>query len=596
MRVAVVVRRFGGRGMHEASLLELPPGRAPPQGALVSAVVTVEQPRGPDHGFDERTWLRRKGVHVVLRADRWRTAGARRGLGAVADRLRARVEAALLRGASGEREAVLAGVVLGDDQAVPERLRDRFRASGLYHLLAVSGQNVALVAVGALFLARLVGVPRVLGKVGALAGIGAYVLAVGAQPSVIRAGVVGALGSLAWIAARQRDRWHFLLLAAFVLLAWNPYTLLDAGFQLSFAAVAAIFVFVRPLLRVLEGYPLPRWLAEAIAVSTACAAATAPVLWLQFHSVPLLAVPANALAAPGDATAARARVARGARRSLRSRCCGAAREPRRVVRRLAGALRAARRRPAVRPGQLESRRPRARRLRSGCRGLCLAAMAELKPVYLISGSDRPKIRLALERLRNRFEEGAVEVLAAAEHPAEDAVAACNALGLFGGGDRLVIVEDVEAWKAADAKAIAEYLKNSAPETVLALVASEMKKDSALAKACAKAGELLVYEAPKKRDLPSWVAKQFEQHGTTADRDACRLLVVMVGEDPEQLRSEIEKLATWSGGEPVSEADVRLLASLSAETSVFVLTDAWGRRDAAAALASVESLLERSGRA
>jgi predicted membrane metal-binding protein len=150
LRVAVVVRRFGGRGLREASLLELPPGRAPPQGVLVSAVVTVEQPRGPDHGFDERTWLRRKGVHVVLRADRWRDAGARRGLGAIADRLRARVETALARGASGEREAVLAGVVLGDDQAVPEQLRERFRASGLYHMLAVSGQNVALVAVGAL--------------------------------------------------------------------------------------------------------------------------------------------------------------------------------------------------------------------------------------------------------------------------------------------------------------------------------------------------------------------------------------------------------------------------------------------------------------
>ena len=298
VRVSVVVRRFGSRLVHEAALLELPSGRAPPQGALVSAVVTVEQPRGPDDGFDERTWLRRKGIHVVLRADRWRAVGTRRGLGAVADRLRERVERALARGASGERGAVLAGVVLGDDQAVSQGLRDRFRASGLYHLLAVSGQNVALVAAGALLLAGALGVPRLLGEIGALAGIAAYVLAVGAQPSVIRAGVVGALGSLAWIAARQRDRWHFLLLAAFVLLAWNPYTVLDAGFQLSFVAVASIFVFVRPLLRVLEGYPLPSWLAEAIAVSTVCGAATAPVLWLQFHAVPLLAVPANALAAP----------------------------------------------------------------------------------------------------------------------------------------------------------------------------------------------------------------------------------------------------------------------------------------------------------
>jgi DNA polymerase-3 subunit delta len=221
-------------------------------------------------------------------------------------------------------------------------------------------------------------------------------------------------------------------------------------------------------------------------------------------------------------------------------------------------------------------------------------MAQLKPVYLISGSDRPKIRLALERLRNHFEEGAVETLAGAEHPADDAVAACNALGLFGGERRLVIVEDVDAWKAPDAKTVAAYLKAPAPETVLALVGVAMKKDSALAKACAKAGELLLYEAPRKRDLPSWVAKQFEQHGASADRDACRLLVETVGEDPERLRSEIEKLATWAGGETVTEDNVRLLASASAETTIFMLTDAWGKRDVGTALGAVESLLERAG--
>jgi len=219
----------------------------------------------------------------------------------VSDRLRARVERALADGASGERQAVLEGVVLGNDQAVAQGLRDRFRASGLYHLMAVSGQNVALVAVGVLILAGALGIPRLLAELCAFAGIAAYVLAVGAQPSVIRAGIVGALGSLAWLAARQRDRWHFLLLAAFVLLAWNPYTLLDAGFQLSFVAVASIFLFVRPLERILEGYPLPGWLREAIAVSTACGVATAPVLWFQFNAVPLLAVPANALAAPAMA-------------------------------------------------------------------------------------------------------------------------------------------------------------------------------------------------------------------------------------------------------------------------------------------------------
>jgi DNA polymerase-3 subunit delta len=221
-------------------------------------------------------------------------------------------------------------------------------------------------------------------------------------------------------------------------------------------------------------------------------------------------------------------------------------------------------------------------------------MAGLERVYLISGSDRPKIRVALERLRAHFDPGAVDVLAAAEHPADDAVASCNALGLFGGERRLVIVEDVDEWKAADVKALAEYLKSPAPETVLALVASEVKKDAALAKTCAKHGDVLVYDAPRKRDLPTWIAGQFEQLGTSADRDACRLLIEVVGEDADLLRNEIEKLATWSHGERVTAADVRLLASLSAETSVFVLTDAWGRRDTAAALGAVEALLERAG--
>src|SRR5205814_360591 len=82
------------------------------------------------------------------------------------------------------------------------------------------------------------------------------------------------------------------------LLAWSPYALLDPGFQLSFAAVTAIFVVVPPLMRFFEGYPVPRAFAAGLAVSIACGLLTAPILWLQFQAVPLLAVPANALAAP----------------------------------------------------------------------------------------------------------------------------------------------------------------------------------------------------------------------------------------------------------------------------------------------------------
>jgi competence protein ComEC len=272
--------------------------RSPPQGAVLELIAKVKLPRTAESGFDEGTWLKRRGAHVVLVGERWRIVGRRGGLAGVGDRLRARLARTVAAGVSGERRAIVAGIVLGEEEGLSPALQDAFRASGLYHLLAVSGQNVAFLAVGVLTLAWLVGVPRRLAELGVLSSIGAYVLAVGWQPSVVRAGVAGGLASLAWLAARPRDRWHFLLLGAIVLLAWNPYSLLEPGFQLSFAAVAAIFVAVPRLQRVLEGYPVPSALATVVAVSAACGLVTAPIVWLHFGAVPVYTVLSNALAVP----------------------------------------------------------------------------------------------------------------------------------------------------------------------------------------------------------------------------------------------------------------------------------------------------------
>jgi competence protein ComEC len=287
-------RQFARVGRERVEL-ELPLGRAPPQGAVVDALAVVKAPRGPENGFDERTWLRRQGVHVVLRVDAWRLIGHRGGLGAVADRLRRWLRRASAPGLTGERRALVEGVLLGDDGGLSDNLKQAFRRSGLYHLLAVSGQNVVLLAGGVVALSRAVGIRRGWGEAGALAAIGAYVVAVGPQPSVIRAAVAGAAFSIAWLLGRLKDAWHALLLAAVVLLAWNPYTVFDAGFQLSFAAVVAIFVLGRPLARALDGYPLPGKLRPILSISVACTLATAPILWLEFGRVPLLGVLANAL-------------------------------------------------------------------------------------------------------------------------------------------------------------------------------------------------------------------------------------------------------------------------------------------------------------
>jgi DNA polymerase-3 subunit delta len=222
------------------------------------------------------------------------------------------------------------------------------------------------------------------------------------------------------------------------------------------------------------------------------------------------------------------------------------------------------------------------------------AASELKPVYLLSGSDRPKIVRALRRLRDRIGDDATEHLSAREAGGDDAVAACNAMGLFVGNGRLVVVDEVERWKADDVKAVAEYLAAPAPATVLALVASEVKADSPLAKAVKKAGELLTYDVQKRR-VPEWVGEQFARLGAKADRDACRALAEVVGDDLDELSSEIDKLATWANGETITVADVELLAVGRAETPIFSLTDAWGRRDVGSVLTHTETLLERTHR-
>jgi competence protein ComEC len=299
VRAFATVTRFRGIPFRERVLLSLPPGRAPPQGAVleVRRAWPVE-PRGPETGFDERRWLARRGVHVVLRAQDIRVVGRRGGIGSVADRLRTHVESTLGLHHDPEVRSLLRGVVLGADEGVVPSLRDQFRDSGLLHLMAVSGQNVVIVGAGVLGLAWLAAVGRRWAHGGAIVVVAAYALAVGWQPSVVRATVAGCLVSLAWLTSRARDRWHAMGLGALVLLAWLPASILEPGFQLSFAAVAAIFLVVPRIERVLDGYPVPALLVQGVALASACALVTAPIVLAHFGSVPVWAVAANVAAEP----------------------------------------------------------------------------------------------------------------------------------------------------------------------------------------------------------------------------------------------------------------------------------------------------------
>ncbi len=254
----------------------------------------------PTADFDWPAHLSRMGVAGELELDGVdATASARGGLAGAVDALRDRAEHALDAGVTEPQSALVRGMVMGQDERIDDLVRDDFRSAGLGHLLAVSGQNVLLLAVLALPLLAALGLgprARLLAVMGLIA---VYVPLAGAGPSLQRAGAVGMASFAALALGRAPSRWYALLLAAGATLALNPRVSGDAGWQLSFAAVIGILTLGQGLRRALAG--LPRILADAVSLSVAATLSTAPLLMHHFGQASVASLPANLLALPAVA-------------------------------------------------------------------------------------------------------------------------------------------------------------------------------------------------------------------------------------------------------------------------------------------------------
>ena len=192
--------RFGGLvGLREPVLLDLPVGRSPPQGAILELDARLRLPRPASHGFDERTWLRRHGVHVVVLGRTGGSSGGAAGsaatpTGFVAWLARSLAPGLRESGARSWRASCSARTRtcrrISATPSGPPASTTCWRSAAR---TCSSSPPASSAWPGSC------GLPRWLGELGALAGIASYVLAVGAQPSVIRAGIAGALGSIAWL-------------------------------------------------------------------------------------------------------------------------------------------------------------------------------------------------------------------------------------------------------------------------------------------------------------------------------------------------------------------------------------------------------------
>lgn len=261
----------------------------------------ISAPEPGENGFDYGRYLSTKRISAVVDAT---------GVWPVSDRLgwigkvHRRTDIVLGYGLRPDEAAVVRGMVLGDRSRIPEDLDEAFRRAGITHILAISGQHVAILAAMIYFVLRGLTVPLKARVPVTLVLIWLYIVVAGAPPSALRAGVVATLVLAAQFFGRQVSPLHFMTTMLVAVLAYNPMLVYSTGFQLSVAAVTGILLLRKPLKSLIDTTLLrpfkkpPELLSNLLAISLAAQICTAPIIAASFESVSVIGVLTNLVAVP----------------------------------------------------------------------------------------------------------------------------------------------------------------------------------------------------------------------------------------------------------------------------------------------------------
>jgi competence protein ComEC len=283
------------------------PGAVIPRfGERVRLSGRLQRPLGPKvpGGFDQAAYLDRQGIDLTMKPEQVERLGPgnlswfRRA--AVATRLR--LEEVLRQALPPRYAGLLAGLLFGTRTDLPPDVKAAFQESGVVHLLAVSGGNVAMILLPFIWALRWAGVrPRWAGAAG-IPLVWFFVFLTGAGPSVVRAGLMATLVLLGDLLGRERNPLNTLGAAAAILLLIDPGLLYDIGFQLSVVATLGILLFARrigdwlePRLQAIWGERPGHWVAAGLSVTLAAQVVVEPVSLYHFGTLAPIAPLANLL-------------------------------------------------------------------------------------------------------------------------------------------------------------------------------------------------------------------------------------------------------------------------------------------------------------
>jgi len=262
--------------------------------------------------FDYQAYLARKGVFALLRQARVQRLAAGQGspLWAALYGVRARGADIITQLMPAPAAGLGQGILLGIDREIPKDLYERFNLTGTSHIIVISGSNISLVvAMLAGAATRLFGKRRAVWLV--LSGLTVYVFLVGADPAVVRAGLMGALAVIALYLGRQSEALASLAAAVLLMTLINPLDLWNVGLQLSSLATLGLILFSNPLKvgaerLLLRHLPSSRaqqvvgLLNDALLVTLAANVTTLPLIVYTFHRLPVISLLTNMLILPAQ--------------------------------------------------------------------------------------------------------------------------------------------------------------------------------------------------------------------------------------------------------------------------------------------------------
>lgn len=286
----------------EKILWRAPLGMPGKRGERLSFACSLTVPKKINEQFDYRMFLAKEGVlYMCEKADFAHTIpddGFTRVIAGVFAPKRA-LENALERSVPQPEAALAQGLLLGGDERLPSEWQQAFRATGLSHIIAISGYNIVLVSAAFIILGLGLGLWRRQAFLLAVMGTIFFVLLVGAPASAIRAGIMGCSVFAALSFGRLAYSPQTLLGTAFLMLFFNPLLLrYDIGFQLSFLATFAL-VCVAPLFILLfPKHFFGRGILEIAFFTFAIELFIIPLLIYHFHIVSLVGILTNMLVLP----------------------------------------------------------------------------------------------------------------------------------------------------------------------------------------------------------------------------------------------------------------------------------------------------------